>query len=93
MDDPSDAGCLDAHSSGMAAARPWSQEELRANREARSHRCTLNLAVLRAPLAGVELDSRDHAMLTWLADHDEEVVVGMRNLLDLARAAEPLPET
>ncbi|PKW18851.1 hypothetical protein [Saccharopolyspora spinosa] len=74
------------------ANRPWVRNEAEAERDARSRRTTVNLAVLRAPLNGVDLDSEDHAMLTWLADRDADVVAGVRSLLDRARAATPIPE-
>ncbi|MCI2421766.1 hypothetical protein MOQ72_30460 [Saccharopolyspora sp. K220] len=91
---------LDAGSADRSARRllqfansSWAQDAVRDGREARSRRCAVNLATLRAPLDGVDLDSRDHAMLTWLADHDVEVVAGVRSLLDRARAAHPLRES
>lgn len=76
----------------QVANRPWVRNELQAGRDARSRRTTVNLALLRAPLDGVDLDSEDHAMLTWLADRDADVVAGVRRLLDRARAATPIPE-
>ncbi|GAA4864830.1 hypothetical protein [Saccharopolyspora rosea] len=59
-------------------------------REARSQRCMTNLGMLREPLAGIELDTRDHAALTWLADQDVETVALIRSLFERARAAGPM---
>lgn len=77
----------------QVANRPWVRNEVQTGREARSRRTTVNLALLRAPLNGVDLDSKDQAMLTWLADRDADVVAGMRSLLGRARAAAPIPES
>ncbi|CAM05706.1 hypothetical protein SACE_6538 [Saccharopolyspora erythraea NRRL 2338] len=60
--------------------------------EARSRRCRTNLALLRAPLAGLDLDTRDQATLTWLADRDPDAVNAVRALLERARAAPPIPD-
>ncbi len=89
-----DAGLSDADTRQpfQVANRPWVRNETQAGRDARSRRTTVNLALLRAPLNGVDLDSKDHAMLTWLADRDADVVAGVRSLLDRARAATPIPE-
>ncbi|MEV6231474.1 hypothetical protein AB0L88_26825 [Saccharopolyspora shandongensis] len=73
------------------ADRPWVRDEMRGLRDARSRRTAVNLALLRAPLNGVDLDSDDHAMLTWLADRDADIVAGVHSLLDRARAAPPVP--
>ncbi|MGP4017638.1 hypothetical protein [Saccharopolyspora sp. 5N708] len=77
----------------QVANLPWAPDEASGWRDARSRRCAVNLAMLRAPLDGVDLDSRDHAMLTWLADHDADVVAAVRSLLARARAAHPLRES
>ncbi|WP_132480813.1 hypothetical protein [Saccharopolyspora elongata] len=76
----------------QVADRPWVREEVQGLRDARSRRTAVNLALLRAPLNGVDLDSADHAMLTWLADRDADIVAGVHSLLDRARAAPPAPE-
>ncbi|QUH04927.1 hypothetical protein HUO13_32815 [Saccharopolyspora erythraea] len=60
--------------------------------EARSRRCRTNLALLRAPLAGLDLDTRDQATLTWLADRDPDAVNAIRALLERARAAPPITD-
>jgi hypothetical protein len=77
----------------QVANRPSVRDAEYAGREARSRRTAVNLALLRVPLDGVDLDSQDHAMLTWLADHDADVVAAMRSLLDRARAATPMRDT
>ncbi|MEV0697245.1 hypothetical protein AB0I53_04910 [Saccharopolyspora sp. NPDC050389] len=74
------------------ADRPWVRDEVQGLRDARSRRTAVNLALLRAPLNGVDLDSTDHAMLTWLADRDADIVAGVHSLLDRARAAPPVPD-
>ncbi|MBB5157639.1 hypothetical protein [Saccharopolyspora phatthalungensis] len=75
------------------ANHPWVRDEVRAEQQARTRRTAANLALLRAPLDGVDLDSRDHATLTWLADHDADIVAGVQSLLNRARAAEPRRES
>ncbi|KAA5838130.1 hypothetical protein ABT337_05410 [Saccharopolyspora hirsuta] len=60
-----------------------------AEKDTRTRRTAVNLALLRAPLEGLELDSFDHAALTWLADRDGEVVATVFSLLGRARAAAP----
>jgi hypothetical protein len=58
----------------------------------RRSRVVAHLAELRAPLAGLELNNDDHAVLTRLADHDIETVFTLSSLLRRARSAPPLPD-
>ncbi len=53
----------------------------------RADRVREHLEVLRKPLSGLELDDNDHAVLTWLADHDAAVVSAIASLMQRARTA------
>lgn len=55
--------------------------------EQRADRVREHLEVLRKPLNGLELDDNDHAVLTWLADHDAAVVSAIASLMHRARSA------
>lgn len=52
----------------------------------RSQCVQAHLADLRAPLTGIELTTRDHAVLTWLADQDASTVEAVVSLLVRARS-------
>ncbi|MHA6799157.1 hypothetical protein [Bounagaea algeriensis] len=52
----------------------------------RSQCVQAHLAELRAPLTGIELTTRDHAVLTWLADQDLSTVEAVVSLLVRARS-------
>lgn len=51
----------------------------------RQRRLNVHLATLRDAVRGMELDSRDHAVLTKLADQDAAAVGSIARLLTRAR--------
>ena len=55
----------------------------------RQRRVNVQLAWLRRPLEGIELNDRDQAVLTWLADQDARSAGTIVSLLTRARQAEP----
>ncbi|MER5393940.1 hypothetical protein [Saccharopolyspora sp. NPDC002686] len=60
-----------------------------ANAELRSLRVMDNLERLREPLKGLDLSSRDHALLAWIADQNDDVVSAAADLLARARVTSP----
>lgn len=55
----------------------------------RQRRVNVQLAWLRRPLEGIELNDRDQAVLAWLADQDALSAGTIVSLLTRARQAEP----
>ena len=62
-----------------------------ATQEAVERRRQERIAVLREPLAGLELGGYDELIVQWLADWDIPTVATVASLLHRARAAGPLP--
>lgn len=62
-----------------------------ATQEAVERRRQERIAVLREPLAGLDLGGYDELIVTWLSDWDIPTVATIASLLHRARAAGPLP--
>lgn len=88
----SDTGGTDRPTSSWTTVSPSHLLNGFADRECaehRSRRVMANLELLRSSLEGLELGSSDHALLTALADQNDDNIHAMADLLARARAAGP----